>query len=82
MLLSGSDGLVDCFRCRGKFPHQDFQEARLKRAIVECAGCGKEVPLIPSTSGFLGYICSNCSNYVAIHYGRQALAPSLVLDVK
>jgi len=52
-----------------------------RRIIADCAGCGREVPLIPCNCGALGYICSSCSNYVAICYGRQAVQPSLVLDV-
>ena len=77
----GPDGLVQCFRCHKKFPHGDFALVKKKRIIVDCAVCGREVPLIPCTCGALGYICSNCSNYVAIHYGRQAVQPGLVLDV-
>jgi hypothetical protein len=39
---------------------------------------------IPSTFGMavLGFICSDCSNYVAVLYGNQFANPRAVLDVK
>jgi hypothetical protein len=50
---------------------------------VECASCGQEVPLITSTFGIagLGFICSDCSNYVAVLYGNRFVNPRLVLDM-
>lgn len=78
-----ADGLIQCFRCQSKFPHEEFKPVRRKRTIVECSDCGRGVPLVPSTFGMagLGFICSDCSNYVAILYGNQFLQPGLVLDV-
>lgn len=81
ILFGGCDNLAECSSCHEQFPAEDFTKIQRKRTILKCGDCGREVPLIPSYYGFLGYICPDCSNYVAIHYGKQALQPSSVLDV-
>lgn len=51
--------------------------------MVECAGCGREVPLTPmnfALSG-LGFICSSCQTYVAVLCGHQFVNPKEALDV-
>jgi hypothetical protein len=40
------------------------------------------VELVPKNSGWLGYICSNCQNYVAFLFRRRHIQPSTVLDPK
>ena len=49
-----------------------------------CANCGRDVALIPSTFGMagLGFICGDCSNYVAVLYGNRFVNPRSVLEVK
>jgi hypothetical protein len=84
MIFWGPDGLVECFRCNREFPHGDFRQVRRTKTIAECASCGREVPLIPSTFGMagLGFICSGCSNYVAVLYGNRFVNPRSVLEVE
>jgi len=83
MICGGGDGKYRCFHCDKKFAEQKFGEAKRKRTVVVCANCGREVTLLPSTFGVagLGFICSDCSNYVAVLYGTHFVNPSTVLTV-
>ncbi len=80
-LLSGSDGLVTCGKCGRQNPFETFTAIKRKRSIVECFDCGREVPLVPSTCGWLGYICS-CSSYVAICHGNHVVHPNQILNTE
>jgi hypothetical protein len=83
MLFGNGDGFFECFRCDSKFAVEEFVEVKRKRTVVICAGCGREVQLVSPTFGCagLGFICSGCSNYVAVMYGNHFVNPSMVLDL-
>jgi hypothetical protein len=83
MLFIGEDGTCECSRCEKKFPRQEFKGTRRRRTVVVCAGCSREVELVSSNLGIagLGFICSGCSNYVAVLYGNRFANPTSVLDV-
>lgn len=79
--LVGNDEGFLCFACRRRFPKESFLSARVKRKIARCHQCGKDVPMSDDWAGGLGYICE-CNNYVALHYGRKAVEPATIFDVK
>jgi hypothetical protein len=81
MLSSAGDGKYQCFHCGKKFSENEFSEVKHERTVVVCANCNREVTLLPSTFGFagLGFICSDCSNYVAVLYGTHFINPRTVL---
>jgi len=83
MLCGVGDSKYQCFHCNKKFAEQEFEEAKRERTVVVCANCAREVTLLPSTFGIagLGFICSDCSNYVAVLYGTHFINPSTVLTV-
>src|SRR6516164_10235200 len=78
-LFSVDGDLIKCFGCQKSFPGREFKEIKRKRSVVTCV-CGRDVSLSPSNRGWLGYICSDCDNYVAICHGNQALQPSTILS--
>jgi GNAT superfamily N-acetyltransferase/DNA-directed RNA polymerase subunit RPC12/RpoP len=79
----GEEGKYQCFQCGKQLAEQEFGEAKRERTVVVCASCGRAVPLMPSTFGFagLGFICSGCSNYVAVLHGTHFVNPSDVLTI-
>lgn len=77
----GDDGLAECFGCHAQVPNEQFRRFQRRRMIAECAKCGSEVPLTSRYAGGFGFICSECSNYVAVFYGTQFVQPTQVLDV-
>lgn len=81
LLLAGQDGKYPCFGCNKRFTENEYREAKRERTVVVCAKCDRNVPLGPSTVGLagLGYICSDCSNYVAVLYGTHFVNPRTVL---
>jgi len=83
MICGGGDGKYRCFHCDKKFAEHEFGEVKRERTVVVCANCGREVTLLSSTFGVagLGFICSDCSNYVAVLYGTHFVNPSTVLTV-
>jgi GNAT superfamily N-acetyltransferase len=83
MLWITEDGACECYRCEKKFPRQEFKGAMRRRTVVVCASCTRGVELVSSNFGMagLGFICSGCSNYVAVLYGNRFANPTSVLDV-
>ncbi len=81
MLCSGGEGKYQCFGCGEHFSENEFGEVKRERTVVVCAKCGSEVTLLPSTFGIagLGFICSDCHNYVAVLYGTHFVNPRTVL---
>jgi hypothetical protein len=84
MIWGGGDGKYRCVHCDRKFAEQEFGEAKRERTVVVCANCSREVTLLPSTFGIagLGFICSDCHNYVAVLYGTHFINPTVVLTAK
>lgn len=83
MIWGGGDGKYSCFRCNKTFAMDAFGLVKRVRTVVVCANCDREVTLLPSTFGItgLGYICSDCSNYVAVLYGTHFVNPNAVLTL-
>lgn len=83
-IYGGGDGKYECFHCNKQFAENEFREATRERTVVTCAKCGREVTLLPSTFDIagLGFICSQCHNYVAVLYGTHFVNPSTVLTAK
>lgn len=75
------DSLARCDRCRQSFPLANFTDIKLKRDIAVCAGCSADVPLTPDYAGSVGYLCPECGNYVALHYGNRRVEPHTLLRV-
>ena len=68
--------------CHTRRPLAAFKRVSRKVTIACCARCGQDVPFVPSTMGIVGPLCSNfeCSNYVAVAYGKRCFDPKTVLD--
>lgn len=81
-LLQDAKGLLVCNRCQSHAAVDAFVVLQLDRRIAVCAGCRSRIPLTPDYAAALGFLCPRCRNYVALHYGRGAVQPRLVLDVR
>jgi DNA-directed RNA polymerase subunit RPC12/RpoP/GNAT superfamily N-acetyltransferase len=81
MICGGGEGKYQCFGCGKHFSENEFGEVKRERTAVACANCGRNVTLLPSTFGIagLGFICSDCHNYVAVLYGTHFVNPRTVL---
>jgi hypothetical protein len=77
----GAHKKAECFSCHEKFPKDAFALTKVRRVVAECRECGADVPFTPNNYGFagLGYICSECGNYVAVSYGMRTIDPSEAL---
>jgi GNAT superfamily N-acetyltransferase len=82
MISWRADQMAECYRCNRRSPKDAFGLARVRRVVAECRECGADVSLTPSNFGFagLGYICSQCGNYVAASYGMQTVDPTTALN--
>jgi GNAT superfamily N-acetyltransferase len=84
-ILSAADnGLAKCFACGKSNPERAFARIKKKRVIARCAHCDAEVPFVPSTMGLIGPLCADfeCSNYLAVAFGKALLEPRAVLDTR
>ncbi len=81
MLSPGDDNLVECYRCRGKFPVEGWKIAKSKRYVGVCAGCDNAVPLTPINIaiGAPFYVCSQCGNILAIRVASRIIQPTTIL---
>jgi Acetyltransferase (GNAT) family len=77
----GQDRLAECFKCKQRSPVDSFGSVTKKRTLAKCAHCSAEVWFVPMNYGFLGYVCPNCQNHVAIRYGHTRLQPARALNV-
>jgi hypothetical protein len=84
LFLAGKDGKYPCFGCNKKFARNEYHQVKRTRTVVVCGKCNREVALAPSTVGLagVGYICSDCSNYVAVFYGTHFVNPRTVLTFR
>lgn len=82
IILPNGNGMVECAVCQTRRPKDDFKTVSRKVTIARCARCGQDVPFVPSTMGIVGPLCSSfeCSNYVAVAFGKQFFEPKIVLD--
>jgi GNAT superfamily N-acetyltransferase len=76
----GPDRLAQCCHCKRQFPPEKFGKKALLRIVAVCDERGSDVQLIPGNESAHGYVCANCSNYVAILHGTHHVHPKTVLD--
>ena len=76
------DGMVECYKCRRKFPENKLKQITLERLVAICKVCGTEVPLTPQNLNMIGCCtCPICGNVVAVKFKNHVLRPKTVLKL-
>jgi GNAT superfamily N-acetyltransferase len=81
-IFYGDDRMAPCYNCNNNYPVDSFGTAKVRRVVAECQDCGADISLTPrnfSMSG-IGWLCSDCNNYVAVVYGTRKIDPKEGLD--
>ncbi|TAL39941.1 MAG: N-acetyltransferase, partial [Alphaproteobacteria bacterium] len=76
----GEDRLATCYGCKREVPIEDFGTGKVNRSVAICAECGERHYLLSLNQSSSGqhYVCE-CSNIVAVHYGRRLVRPDTIL---
>jgi len=76
--------MVECPITNKKIHFSEFKQVSLPKVVVNCNHCGTKVSLTPrnlSING-LGYVCSECLNFVAFKFNGHFYQPRTVMNLK